>query len=113
MLHHAARFAICFELQRGWGSLGGGEQRADRNLTYSGWRPLHLGDGSVSRMEVDDTRAEDQTYHSNDETVPFRRSPGQNFGHALSTKIPTSDLARRQNVGPNERSGNVISPCRG
>ena len=33
--------------------------------------------GSVSRMEVDDTRAEDQTYHSNDETEPLRMSPGQ------------------------------------
>ena len=65
--------------------------------------------GSVSRMEVDDTR-EDQTCHPNDETEPLPESPGQNLGHALSTKIPISDFARRQIVGTNEGSGNVISP---
>ena len=61
--------------------------------------------GSVSRMEVDDTRAEDQTCHSNDETEPLPESQSVHFPHALSAKIPTSDLVHRQNVGPNELSG--------
>ena len=67
--------------------------------------------GSVSRIEVDDTR--DQTGHSNDETEPLKESPCQNFAHgphALSTKIHMSDLARGQNVVSNELSGSVISP---
>ena len=55
--------------------------------------------GSVSRMEVDDTR-EDQTCHPNDETEPLPESLCQKSVHALSTKIPMSDFARRQNPGP-------------
>jgi hypothetical protein len=65
--------------------------------------------GSVTGMEVDDTRA-NQTYHSNDETEPLSMSQGQKIVHALSTKIHMSDLARRQNVGLNELSGRIISP---
>ena len=65
--------------------------------------------GSVTGMEVDDTRA-NQTYHSNDETEPLNMSQGQKIVHALSTKIHMSDLARRQNVSLNELSGKVISP---
>ena len=65
--------------------------------------------GSVTGMEVDDTRA-NQTYHSNDETEPLSMSQGQKIVHALSTKIHMSDLARRQNVGLNELSGKIISP---
>ena len=67
--------------------------------------------GSVSRIEVDDTR--DQTYRSNDATEPLKESPCQKFAHephALSTKIHMSDLARSQSVVPSEVSGIVISP---
>ena len=51
--------------------------------------------GSVTGMEVDDTRA-NQTYHSNDETEPLSMSQGQKIVHALSTKIHMSDLAQHE-----------------
>ena len=80
-------------------------------MAFGGEGPPTPVNGSVSRIEVDDTR--DQTCRSNDVTEPLKESPCQKLAHephALSTKIHMSDLARSQSVVRNEVSGIVISP---